>query len=485
MSVDKFKFISPGIFIDEVDESQVPQLPERMGPVVIGRFKSGPSNRPVKVESFKDFVQLFGDPSPGVPSTDSWRTGALNAPTYAAYAIQAWLRNNSPCNVIRLLGKQSDKNVGYATSDKSQAGWRTDNIPDANLSDAGGAYGLFVMPNPDSYSGGTAASATLVVTTNNPVALDGDNKSFTLVSFDGTSKTYKFNNGGGTDNANEISSGVVRVNLANHTPSSGPQSGETLAFANEHGLIARRIQSAITGSNGHGSKFVVTVSTTNTTDDTLTITNATAGIGGNKTIDAPVNADASHYTINGGIAATQFTGGEGPAVTGTLAAIWYVQDGAVQLEGIPRADSTVNSGSALLVKSTNQKFKARIVKDGVESGNVQKAAEFSFNRDDDQFIRKVFNTNPTRTNGDLNSAANTLNYWLGETFETSVQSNMAVTGTSVSSTGEFLGFIAPLDGNTDSHTVDWHDHLQANIAAATGFFISQDTRGTITDNFKK
>ena len=60
---------------------------------------------------------------------------------------------------------------------------------------------------------------------------------------------------------------------------------------------------------------------------------------------------------------------------------------------------------------------------------------------------------------------------------------MAVTGTSVSSTGEFLGFIAPLDGNTDSHTVDWHDHLQANIAAATGFFISQDTRGTITDNF--
>ena len=55
MAVDKFKFVSPGVFIDEIDESGVPALPERMGPLVIGRFQKGPSNRPTKVESFKEF----------------------------------------------------------------------------------------------------------------------------------------------------------------------------------------------------------------------------------------------------------------------------------------------------------------------------------------------------------------------------------------------------------------------------------------------
>ncbi len=51
MSVDKFKFVSPGVFIDEIDESGIPRLPERMGPVIVGRFQKGPSNRPIKVDS--------------------------------------------------------------------------------------------------------------------------------------------------------------------------------------------------------------------------------------------------------------------------------------------------------------------------------------------------------------------------------------------------------------------------------------------------
>lgn len=47
MSVDKFKFVSPGVFIDEIDESGIPALPERMGPVVVGRFKR-PGHAPSK-----------------------------------------------------------------------------------------------------------------------------------------------------------------------------------------------------------------------------------------------------------------------------------------------------------------------------------------------------------------------------------------------------------------------------------------------------
>ena len=67
MGVDKFKFVSPGVFIDEIDESAVPTLPERMGPLIIGRFQKGPANRPVKVESFREFVSLFGHPAAPPP----------------------------------------------------------------------------------------------------------------------------------------------------------------------------------------------------------------------------------------------------------------------------------------------------------------------------------------------------------------------------------------------------------------------------------
>ena len=60
MAVDKFKFVSPGIFVDEIDESILEPLPERMGPLVIGRFQKGPGGRPIKVDSFKEFVSIFG-----------------------------------------------------------------------------------------------------------------------------------------------------------------------------------------------------------------------------------------------------------------------------------------------------------------------------------------------------------------------------------------------------------------------------------------
>ena len=90
----KFKFISPGVFIDEIDNSQIPDSPTEVGPLVIGRARKGPANKPVTVESFSDFVQTFGNPVPGGEATDVWREGNLTAPTYAAYAAQAWLRNN-------------------------------------------------------------------------------------------------------------------------------------------------------------------------------------------------------------------------------------------------------------------------------------------------------------------------------------------------------------------------------------------------------
>ena len=104
MAEKKFKFVSPGIFIDEIDNSQRPGEAVDIGPVVIGRARRGPAMRPVRVESFSEFVEIFGNPVPGTEGGDLWRKGpGLTGPTYAAYAAQAWLRNNSTLTFVRLL----------------------------------------------------------------------------------------------------------------------------------------------------------------------------------------------------------------------------------------------------------------------------------------------------------------------------------------------------------------------------------------------
>ena len=105
MAARRFKFVSPGVFINEIDNSHLPDDPTEVGPVIVGRTQYGPALRPVTVTSFSDFVDVFGEPHPGSQGGDVWREGNKLAPTYAAYAAQAWLKNNSPATIVRLLGK--------------------------------------------------------------------------------------------------------------------------------------------------------------------------------------------------------------------------------------------------------------------------------------------------------------------------------------------------------------------------------------------
>ena len=78
-STKKFKFISPGVFVDEIDQSQLPATPTEVGPVVIGRARKGPADKAITVNSYSDFVQTFGDPVPGNEGGDIWREGNLTA----------------------------------------------------------------------------------------------------------------------------------------------------------------------------------------------------------------------------------------------------------------------------------------------------------------------------------------------------------------------------------------------------------------------
>ena len=144
MSARDYKFVSPGVFIEEIDNSQRPAIAAPIGPVVIGRSRRGPAYRPVKVSSFSEFITIFGNPVAGEEASDQWRSGVPTAPTFAAYAAQAWLKNNSALTFIRLLGEQHPD--ADTTDNTATAGWTAQERGTSTQAAAGGgAYGLFLF----------------------------------------------------------------------------------------------------------------------------------------------------------------------------------------------------------------------------------------------------------------------------------------------------------------------------------------------------
>ncbi len=151
MSVKKFKFVSPGVFTKEIDNSQLPAADRPAGPVIVGRLPQGPAMEPVKISSFAEYVEVFGNPIPGKATGDVWRDGNHQGPTYAAYAAQAYLRNSDDAiTVVRLAGQKN----ADATS-AGRAGWGTLGLA-TSYETAGSAYGLLLC-NPSGTTVGAAA----------------------------------------------------------------------------------------------------------------------------------------------------------------------------------------------------------------------------------------------------------------------------------------------------------------------------------------
>ena len=162
MSVKNYRFVSPGVFVNEIDNSQLPASPAGIGPVIIGRAEKGPALRPITVNSFEEFVNVFGTPNPGNSGDDVWRQGAnTTATTYGMYAAQAYLRNSSPLTYIRLLGDESDSPSSDDADGKDEAGW--------NAGTDGVAWGLVLFQTSSTNTQLTGALAAIVYAQDNSV----------------------------------------------------------------------------------------------------------------------------------------------------------------------------------------------------------------------------------------------------------------------------------------------------------------------------
>ena len=189
----KFRFVSPGIQVAEIDNSRLPGVKRGRGPVVIGRAMRGPALRPVTVSSFSEFVELFGNPVPGGAGGDVQRDGNQLAPTYGIYAAQAWLKNNNNLTYVRLLGSAHTD----ATT-AGEAGWVIGSSHNATLS-TGGSFGLFMIDSGTLTSNLTGTLAAVFYLSEGIIELSGtDRNGITaqtgtaiLIGSQGTDKEYK------------------------------------------------------------------------------------------------------------------------------------------------------------------------------------------------------------------------------------------------------------------------------------------------------
>lgn len=472
MAARKFKFISPGIYTNEVDESIIAPTPPILGPVIIGRTRKGPAMRPYMVDNYAEFIDVFGDPVPGPEGSDVWRSGYQVGPTYAAYAAKAWLNANvSPATIVRVLGEEhTSRNSGGTL-----AGWQTTQgniVADLTGTSAhgpranGGAFGLWVWDsgslkgrsdaNVLAGTAGTWATGSLAaiwylqsgsilelegVKRGQPDGSTAIHATNAIIKSTGVNNKFKtvlrFHDGAGDDRATAtltfgagfggVDNGTLAITDANgltitytiRTGGAASGVGQFNCGASVAAAAANLGQVIESTSLGHGSTIRVTDSSgvrqgagsADFTDGVVNLTQDVAGPDGNTTITTAANFDNTTSTNIG----AAFTGG---AATGEV------------------------------------------------------KHEFNFDPNGGIYIRDVFNTNPVMTNSDVVKTSEVTalknRYWLGETFERELTEKTTTTDSQ---------FAAIIPLFSEDITANWAARRNSFVNPKTGWFFSQDFGG--------
>jgi hypothetical protein len=447
MPVKSFKFVSPGVFINEIDNSFRPRRPEAIGPVVVGRSVRGLAMQPVKLESFSDFLTMYGDTVPGNAGGDIYRDGNYQSPMYGTYAAKAFLNASvAPVTYVRLLGSQNDN-----ATDAGKAGWQTTESPDAQTF----ASLTLSMHEPEA-----AGSAALVVT-----ASGGDE--VYRVSFNTDASTTTFT--AGTPNSGNIDTDGSLAQQISDLVTLFDSIDNYNAQSASAGILIR----SDVGLN-HASFNIFTGSTT----DTVMLTGSSVDGAGTLTDNGGayglwVFPSSSNDTADTGGSNTDDLG------SAMLGAVWYMdEDSQIRLSG-SLANSTVKAeGIGMVIESDASGLFTATVKGSKASSEADEKFAFNFNDSDQRFVRKVFNTNPQLVDGGTFYATELeRNYWLGETFEQELREGQTGVGSLTGSgTGnsilsqKMFGVILPIKKGSESPAT----MRLGTQEAQTGWVIGQD-----------
>ena len=467
----KFDFLSPGVQLREIDQSQVPETPENPGILLIGRARSGPAMKPIKVTNLNDFVDTFGLPMDGVRQADPWRQGNTGAPNYAAYAAQAYLAAGvGPVQYVRLLGKSKDG----VTTGNNAPGWNmgstfgiTENsagsldIGTSRVSSSAGAYGLFIVPSGSTESAQTHATIVDAIDTDGAKASAGD------VTFTFTIPVAQGGQGGATTitldfsatTAPAVSAGEIGIGINDKDDTEIA----TLIRNAINAVAATNLVFAPSGNGQSGYDSGITAEIGSNAKK-ITLKMKVAGTIGN--IDNAI-AHSSGFNM---IDHDDFTGGEATlaAVTGTLAAIFYTSGSAFGISGSWVSGSAV-IGAAPTSLSASTLMKGNGASYGVNlglSGAADSKEYFSVNFTDEtnaSYIRNVLNTDPTKFYNNTNYGETDLQYFLGETFDVNVDRLSGNGGKD-----DTFYFIAGLG---DTGYANYDNFRQELTAAKSGWFI--------------
>jgi hypothetical protein len=216
--------------------------------------------------------------------------------------------------------------------------------------------------------------------------------------------------------------------------------------------------------------------------------NATAGSTGAAGWNTSGSLDTAYSASGGAFGLFVVSSGSSPRSnmpTGSLAAVFYVNQGSVELSGaIATPSGSLISGSNVMMESLGSgngaTFKA-VVKDS--SGNVVETKTFDFTPGSKNYIRSVFSTTPHAVNSSINDTAKT--YWLGETYEEEVQRAIGTSPTAGDQLGIILGLAsgsAGVDPGKPRPTLTaFANHRYAAIAAKSGYIINRDPSSDATE----
>jgi len=175
------------------------------------------------------------------------------------------------------------------------------------------------------------------------------------------------------------------------------------------------------------------------------------------------------------------------SATGSLAAVWYCGDSSATVPVLagttPGVGATINGNTCTFVSTTNGTFTAYLSGSGVNQGPFN----FSLDKTKPNYIRKVFNTNPTLLK--KGASYGVQNYFLGETFEDVFTNNTNPSGWT--STANYYGVILPLTDGTNNFAnrkipyqpakSGWIISQQTNLS--TGSFVVTGSDGQVTSSF--